>query len=59
MYQLCLLAGAPLGAWVCGLTIEGIGLSSAFVLIAGATLLVSVLTAVFSPLWHLKAVRSA
>jgi predicted MFS family arabinose efflux permease len=59
VYQLCLLAGAPLGAWVCGLTIEGIGLSSAFVLIAGATLLVSVLTAVFSPLWHLKAVRSA
>jgi MFS family permease len=59
VYQLCLLAGAPLGAWVCGLTIERIGLSSAFVLIAGATLLVSVLTAVFSPLWHLKAVSSA
>lgn len=59
VYQLCLLAGAPLGAWVCGLTIEGIGLSSAFVLIAGATLVVSMLTAAFSPLWHLKAAKAA
>ena len=59
VYQLCLLAGAPLGAWVCGLTIEAIGLSSAFILIAAATLLVSILTAAFSPLWHLKAAKSA
>ena len=26
VYQLCLYGGAPLGAWVCGMTVEWIGL---------------------------------
>jgi MFS family permease len=57
VYQLCLLGGAPLGAWVCGMTIEAIGLSSALVVVAAITLLVSVATAYRSPLWHVMAVK--
>ncbi|MBT5388007.1 MAG: MFS transporter [Porticoccaceae bacterium] len=52
VYQLCLFGGAPLGAWVCGITIEAVGLSAAFVAIASTTLLVSILTAWKSPLWQ-------
>lgn len=54
VYQLCLFGGAPLGAWVCGVTVESIGLSSAFVLIAATSFTVAVLTALFSPLWHVR-----
>ena len=53
VYQLCLLAGAPLGAWACGITIEAIGLSAAFLVVALCTLLASIATALFSPLWQL------
>ena len=59
VYQLCLLAGAPLGAWVCGFTIENIGLSATFVVIALCTLLVSIATALFSPLWQLNSAKTA
>ena len=54
VYQLCLFGGAPLGAWICGVTVESIGLSSAFIVIAAATSLVALLTALFSPLWHVR-----
>jgi predicted MFS family arabinose efflux permease len=37
VYQLCLYGGAPLGALVCGLLVEWIGLSYAFFAIALAT----------------------
>ncbi|MGB2466209.1 MAG: MFS transporter, partial [Porticoccaceae bacterium] len=53
-YQLCLLGGAPLGAWVCGIAIENLGLGTAFVAIATITLAVSVVTALRSPLWHIS-----
>jgi predicted MFS family arabinose efflux permease len=53
VYQLCLFGGAPLGAWVCGMTIENLGLGTAFVAIASTTLFVSVVTALRSPLWHI------
>ena len=59
VYQLCLLAGAPLGAWVCGVTIEYIGLSVTFVVIALCTLLASIATALFSPLWQLNSAKTA
>ena len=59
VYQLCLLAGAPLGAWVCGFTIENIGLNATFVVIALCTLLVSIATALFSPLWQLNSAKTA
>ncbi len=52
VYQLCLFGGAPLGAWVCGITIEAVGLSAAFVAIASTTLVVSAVTAWKSPLWQ-------
>jgi MFS family permease len=54
VYQLCLFSGAPLGAWVCGLAIERVGLSTTFIAIALVTLAVSVLAALVSPLWHLQ-----
>ena len=54
VYQLCLFGGAPLGAWVCGVTVESIGLSSTFMVIAAASFSVAVLTALFSPLWHVR-----
>ncbi len=55
VYQLCLFGGAPLGAWVCGVTIENLGLGTAFVAIASTTLSVSVVTAlIWSPLWHIS-----
>ena len=58
VYQLCLFGGAPLGAWFCGFAIEHVGLAPTFAVIAGLTLLVSVLAAAFSPLWSLKAAKS-
>ena len=58
VYQLCLFGGAPLGAWFCGFAIEHAGLAPTFTVIAGLTLLVSVLAAAFSPLWSLKAAKS-
>lgn len=54
VYQLCLFGGAPLGAWVCGITVESIGLSSAFIAISVSTFTVALLTALFSPLWHVR-----
>ncbi len=54
VYQLCLFGGAPLGAWVCGMTIEGLGLSTAFYAIAGTTIVVSLWTVLRSPLWHVR-----
>lgn len=54
VYQLCLFGGAPLGAWVCGITVESLGLSAAFVAVAASTLAVALLTALFSPLWHVQ-----
>lgn len=56
VYQLCLFAGAPLGAWACGFAIEQVGLAQTFTVIAGLTLLVSVI-ATMSPLWALKAAK--
>jgi MFS family permease len=58
VYQLCLYGGAPLGAWVCGITVEWIGLRDAFFVIALITLLLSLITAMRSPLWHVKSVQS-
>jgi MFS family permease len=58
IYQLCLYGGAPLGALVCGITVEWIGLREAFFAIAWITLAISILTALRSPLWHVKSVRS-
>lgn len=58
VYQLCLYGGAPLGAWVCGITVEWIGLRDAFFAIALITLLLSLITAMRSPLWHVKSVQS-
>jgi len=57
VYQLCLYGGAPLGALVCGLVVEWIGLSYAFFAIALVTLILSVITALRSPLWHIEGVR--
>lgn len=54
VYQLCLFGGAPLGAWVCGVTVENIGLTSAFLAVSAGTFTVAVLTALFSPLWHIR-----
>ena len=54
VYQLCLFGGAPLGAWVCGVTVESIGLTSAFLAVSAVTFTVAVLTALFSPLWHIR-----
>ena len=54
VYQLCLFAGAPLGAWACGVAIESVGLAQTFTVIAGLTLVVSVIAATISPLWALK-----
>ena len=59
VYQLCLLAGAPLGAWVCGFTIENIGLSATFMVVALCTLVASIATALFSPLWQLNSAKTA
>lgn len=57
VYQLCLFAGAPLGAWACGVAIEQVGLAQTFTAIAGLTLVVSVI-ATMSPLWALKATNN-
>ncbi len=57
VYQLCLFAGAPLGAWACGVAIEQVGLAQTFTVIAGLTLVVSVI-ATMSPLWALKATNN-
>jgi MFS family permease len=54
VYQLSLFSGAPLGAWICGLAIDTMGLSTTFIVIACLTLCVSVLAALASPLWHLQ-----
>ena len=54
VYQLCLFGGAPLGAWVCGVTVESVGLTSAFLAVSAVTFTVAVLTALFSPLWHIR-----
>lgn len=58
VYQLCLFGGAPLGAWVCGMAIEQVGLAQTFIAIAGITLVVSLLAATLSPLWKLEAAKS-
>ena len=58
VYQLCLFAGAPLGAWACGFAIEQVGLAQTFTVIAFLTLVVSVIAATMSPLWALKATNS-
>ena len=58
VYQLCLFAGAPLGAWACGLAIEQVGLAMTFTAIAVMTLVVSVIAATMSPLWALKAAKN-
>ena len=57
IYQLCLYGGAPLGALVCGITVEWIGLRDAFFAIAWITSAISIITALRSPLWHVKSVR--
>jgi MFS family permease len=57
VYQLCLFAGAPLGAWACGFAIEQVGLALTFTAIAVMTLVVSVIAATMSPLWALKAAK--
>lgn len=57
VYQLSLYGGAPLGALVCGLVVEWIGLSYTFFAIALVTLILSVVTALRSPLWHIEGVR--
>jgi predicted MFS family arabinose efflux permease len=54
VYQLCLFGGAPLGAWVCGLAVESLGLSLTFIAVAAGTFSVALLTALFSPLWHVR-----
>jgi predicted MFS family arabinose efflux permease len=59
VYQLCLYGGAPLGALVCGLLVEWIGLSYAFYAIALTTLILSVVTALRSPLWHIEGHQSS
>jgi predicted MFS family arabinose efflux permease len=53
VYQLSLFGGAPLGAWVSGMAIQTIGLSTTFITIASLTLAVSVIAAAGSPLWSL------
>ena len=58
VYQLCLYGGAPIGAWFCGMTVEWIGLRHAFFAIALMTLALSLVTALRSPLWHVKSVQS-
>jgi MFS family permease len=58
VYQLCLFAGAPLGAWACGFAIEQVGLALTFTAIAAMTLVVSIIAATMSPLWLLKANKS-
>ncbi len=57
VYQLCLYGGAPLGAWVCGITVEWIGLRYAFFAIAIITLVLSLLTALRSPLWQVRSAQ--
>jgi MFS family permease len=57
VYQLCLFAGAPLGAWACGVAIEQVGLAQTFNVIAVLTLAVSIIAATMSPLWALKAAK--
>lgn len=57
VYQLCLFAGAPLGAWVCGVAIEQVGLAQTFTVIALLTLVVSIIAATMSPLWALQAAK--
>ncbi|MDB3926280.1 MFS transporter [Porticoccaceae bacterium] len=57
IYQLCLYGGAPLGALFCGLTVEWIGLTDTFFAIATVTLVLSIITAMYSPLWHVKSVQ--
>ena len=54
VYQLCLFGGAPLGAWVCGVTVESVGLTNAFLAVSAVTFTVAVLTTLFSPLWHIR-----
>ena len=54
VYQLCLFGGAPLGAWVCGIAVESLGLSAAFMAVAASSFTVALLTALFSPLWHVR-----
>jgi predicted MFS family arabinose efflux permease len=54
VYQLCLFGGAPLGAWVCGIAVENLGLSAAFMAVAASSFTVALLTALFSPLWHVR-----
>jgi MFS family permease len=54
VYQLCLFGGAPLGAWVCGMAVESLGLSAAFMAVAASSFTVALLTALFSPLWHVR-----
>jgi len=58
IYQLCLYGGAPLGALMCGLTVEWIGLRDTFFAIACVTLCLSLLTVLRSPLWHVQSVQS-
>jgi MFS family permease len=58
VYQLCLFGGAPLGAWVCGVTVESVGLINAFLAVSAVTFTVAVLTVLFSPLWHIRANRA-
>ncbi|MDP4987570.1 MAG: MFS transporter [Porticoccaceae bacterium] len=58
VYPLCLFGGAPIGAWACGFAIEHVGLTQTFTAIAVMTMVVSIVAALGSPLWHLKTVKS-
>ena len=58
IYQISLVGGTPLGAWLCGVLIHSLGINIAFVLISSITVILAIAVSLFSPLWELKTTDS-
>ncbi len=58
IYQICLVGGTPLGAWLCGLLIDDLGINIAFMFISLVTVTLAIGMSLFSPLWKLRTTDS-
>ena len=54
IYQISLVGGTPLGAWLCGVLINNLGISTAFTLISIPSIIIAITMSLFSPLWKLR-----
>ena len=58
IYQISLVGGTPLGAWLCGVLINNLGISTTFTLISLTTIIIAITMSLFSPLWKLGTTNS-